>query len=85
MRIEVTEQAVFVTDLDDEDRRYLEILLARSAGKSLIIPRRPTFGESTDREVLEALIGSMRTSAQDTLAALRRRGYRIVRAAAEDG
>lgn len=74
MSIDVTEHAVFLTDLDDEDRRFLEILLSRSAGKSSIIPRRPPFAESTDREALEALVASMRTSASGPLAALRRRG-----------
>lgn len=81
MHVEVTDQAILLTDFNDSDRQQLQLMLRATAGKSLIIPRVPVPGsELADRHVLDVLISCMRTSAQDTLAALRRRGFRIVRA-----
>jgi hypothetical protein len=80
MRVEVTEHAVFVLELTEEDRQHLEHALRRTGGKSLIITRKPLRWQTVgEEEQLRALIESFRTSAQDTLAALRRRGYRLVR------
>jgi len=81
MRIEVTEEAVILSELDETDRSYIEHILRRTAGKSLIIPRKPERKpESEDGEALSILIRCMRTSAQETLTALRDRGFRITRA-----
>ena len=80
MHIQVTEQAVMITDLTDEDRQFLEGLIRRTAGRSLVIPRKPELRPAlSEAEELEALIGSLRGSAQETLAALRRRGFRVAR------
>jgi hypothetical protein len=82
MRIAVTDDAVMLTEIDEPDRQFIELLLRRSAGKSLILPVKPKIGAAlSDEEELEMLISCMRTSAQDTLAALRRRGVRLVRRA----
>jgi hypothetical protein len=78
MRIEITDQAVLLTDLNDEDRDMIREILRRTAGTSLVIPRKATVASIlTEEQELEALIASLRTSAQDTLAALRHRGFRI--------
>jgi hypothetical protein len=80
MRIDVTDEAVLITELSEEDRHGLELTLRRTGGRSLVIPRKPTVHPPlTEAEELEALISALRTSAQDTLAALRRRGFRIAR------
>jgi hypothetical protein len=80
MRIEVTDEAVLITDLSDDDRHQLEGILRGAAGRSLVIPRRPTIHPPlSESDELEALICALRASAQDTLAALRRRGFRIAR------
>ena len=80
MRIAVTDDAVMLTEIEEPDRQFIELLLRRSAGKSLILPVRAKIGATlTEEEELEILISCMRTSAQDTLAALRRRGVRLVR------
>lgn len=80
MRIEVTDEAVLITELSDDDRQQLEAILRGTAGRSLVIPRRPTIHPPlTESDELEALISSLRSSAQETLAALRRRGFRIAR------
>jgi hypothetical protein len=80
MQIHVTEEAVMITELAEEDRQHLETLLRGSAGRSLVIPRKPTIHPSLDEnEELEALISALRSSAQDTLAALHHRGFRIAR------
>ena len=84
MRIAVTDDAVMLTELEESDRQFIELLLRRSAGKSLIFPLKTHLGSAlTDEEELEVLISCMRTSAQDTLAALRRRGVRLVRHSGE--
>jgi hypothetical protein len=45
-----------------------------------VIPRKPSLhGPLGDAEQLAALISSLRGSAQETLAALQRRGFRIAR------
>ena len=80
MRIEVTDEAVFITEISDDDRQQIEGILRGAAGRSLVIPRKPTVHPPlTEDEELEALISALRASAQDTLAALRRRGFRIAR------
>lgn len=80
MKIEITEDAVLLLELSEGDRSHLEFLLRRAGGTSIIIPRRATAAAPlSDQEELEAMIESIRTSAQDTVAALRRRGYRIAR------
>lgn len=81
MRVEVTDRAVLLTDFDDSDRQQLQLMLRATAGKSLIIPRPPaSAADVSDGDALEILVCCMRTSAQETLAALRRRGFRIARA-----
>ncbi len=80
MRVEITEQAVLLLDLTEDDRLQIEVTLRRSAGKSLVIPRAPDDRSGlSEEEQLAALIASMRTSAQDTLVALRRLGYTVAR------
>jgi hypothetical protein len=80
MRIEITDQAVLLLDLTEDDRTHIEVMLRRTAGKSLVIPRAPDQRPGIpEEEQLEALIASMRISAQDTLRALRRRGYAVSR------
>ena len=80
MRIEVTDEAVLITELSDDDRRQIEGILRGTAGRSLVIPRKPTIHPPlAESDELEALIYALRSSAQDTLAALRRRGFRIAR------
>lgn len=80
MRIEITDEAVLITELSEDDRQQIEGILRGSAGQSLVIPRKPTTHPPlSEAEELEALISSLRASAQDTLAALRRRGFRIAR------
>ena len=80
MRIDVTDEAVLITELSEDDRHNLEGILRGTAGRSLVIPRRPTIHPPlTEADELEALICALRASAQDTLAALRRRGFRIAR------
>ena len=80
MRIEVTDEAVLITELSDDDRHQLQGILRGAAGRSLVIPRRPTIHPPlTESDELEALISALRSSAQDTLAALRRRGFLIAR------
>jgi hypothetical protein len=80
MRNEVTDEAVLITELSDDDRKQLEAILRGTAGRSLVIPRRPTIHPPlTESEELDALISALRSSAQETLAALRRRGFRIAR------
>ena len=80
MQIHVTEEAVMITDLSEEDRQFLEGLIRRAAGHSLVIPRKPEMQPAlSEPEQLEALIAALRGSAQDTLSALRRRGFRVAR------
>ena len=80
MQIHVTEEAVMITELSDEDMQHLLHLLRGTAGRSLVIPRKPSFHRPLgDEEQLVALISSLRGSAQETLAALQRRGFRIAR------
>ena len=80
MQIHVTDEAVIITELAEEDRQHLETLLRGTAGRSLVIPRKPTVHPCLDEhEELEALISALRSSAQDTLAALHHRGFRIAR------
>jgi hypothetical protein len=80
MKIEVTDEAVFVAEIDTAERLEIEHCLRVSGGRSLVLPRRPKFCASlSDEEQLGLLIESMRASAQDTLAALRRRGVRLAR------
>jgi hypothetical protein len=80
MRVHITEEAVFVLEVTEEDRVQLQHALRGTGYTSLIIPRRPTVVPPlAEDEQLKALIQSLRDSAQDTLAALRRRGYRIER------
>jgi hypothetical protein len=80
MQIHVTEEAVMITELSDEDMQHLLHLLRGTAGRSLVIPRRPSIHAPLgDADQLAALISSLRGSAQETLAALHRRGFRIAR------
>jgi hypothetical protein len=81
MRIEVTDDAVMILDLTEEDRAHLQFLLRGAKGASLIIPRRPntTSAALSEDEALSTMIDCMRTSAQDTLAALRARGVDLMR------
>jgi hypothetical protein len=80
MQIHVTDEAVMITELTDEDRQHLEGLWRGAAGRSLVIPRKPTIHATLgEAEELEALISALRSSAQDTLAALHHRGFRIAR------
>jgi hypothetical protein len=80
MQIHVTDEAVMITELSDEDMQHLLHLLRGTAGRSLVIPRKPSLhGPLGDAEQLAALISSLRGSAQETLAALQRRGFRIAR------
>jgi len=80
MQIHVTDEAVMITELTDEDRQHLEGLLRGAAGRSLVIPRKPTIHATLgEAEELEALISALRSSAQDTLAVLHHRGFRIAR------
>jgi hypothetical protein len=80
MQIHVTDEAVMITELSDEDMQHLLHLLRGAAGRSLVIPRKPSLhGPLGDGEQLAALISSLRGSAQETLAALQRRGFRIAR------
>jgi hypothetical protein len=80
MQIHVTDEAVMITELSDEDMQQLLHLLRGTAGRSLVIPRKPSLhGPLGDTEQLAALISSLRGSAQETLAALQRRGFRIAR------
>ena len=67
MRIEVTDEAVLITELSDDDRQQLEGILRGAAGRSLVIPRRPTIHPPlTEADELEALICALRASAQHT-------------------
>lgn len=80
MKIEVRDEAVFILDLTPADRTELEYNLRDTGGSSLIIPRKPTVLPALDeRAELEILIDCIRPSAQDTLAALRRRGIRLAK------
>jgi hypothetical protein len=80
MQIHVTDEAVMITELSDEDMQHLLHLLRGTAGRSLVIPRKPSLhGPLSDAEQLAALISSLRGSAQETFAALQRRGFRIAR------
>jgi hypothetical protein len=80
MKIEVTDDAVLIVDISPEERVGIEHGLRVSGGKSLILPKKPerSHGMSPDQE-LEAMIQCIRSSAQDTLAALRHRGIRLAR------
>ena len=80
MQIHVTDEAVMITELSDEDTQQLLHALRSAAGRSLVIPRRPTVHAALNNaDQLEALISSLRGSAQETLAALHWRGFRIAR------
>lgn len=80
MKIEVTEEAVFVVEIDAAERLEIEQCLRASGGRSLVLPRKPKLCASlSEDEELGLMIESMRASAQDTLAALRRRGVRLAR------
>jgi hypothetical protein len=80
MKIEITEEAVFIVEIDAAERIAIEHSLRVSGGQSLILPRkaRITSYLSEDEE-LPLMIESIRSSAQDTLTALRRRGVRLTR------
>jgi hypothetical protein len=80
MRVNITDEAVFVLEVTEEDRLQLQYALRGTGYTSLIIPRRPTvLSPLAEDEQLQVLIQCLRESAQDTLAALKRRGYRIER------
>lgn len=80
MKIEITEQAVFLLELTAAERAELEYNLRDTGGSSLIIPRKPrVLPALEEREELELMIDCMRSSAQDTLAALHRRGVRLAK------
>lgn len=80
MQIHITDDAVMITELSDEDRQHLLHLLRGSAGRSLVIPRKASVhAPLVDSEQLAALISCLRGSAQETLAALHWRGFRIAR------
>jgi hypothetical protein len=80
MKVEITEQAVFILELTAAERAELEYNLRDTGGRSLIIPRKPSLQPPLEeREELELMIDCMRSSAQDTLAALRRRGVRLAK------
>lgn len=84
MKIEVTEDAVLIVDISPEERVGIEHGLRVSGGRSLILPKRPDLARSlTDTQELALMIDCIRPSAQDTLAALRRRGIRLTRVPAE--
>lgn len=75
MKIEITEQAVVITEISDSERAGLETALRSARGQSLIIPRKPiVVPPLTEDEELRLMIDCIRPSAQDTLSALRRRG-----------
>lgn len=66
MQIHVTDEAVMITELSDEDMQHLLHLLRGTAGRSLVIPRKPSLhGPLGDAEQLAALISSLRGSAQE--------------------
>ena len=80
MKIEVGDEAVFILELTPAERTELEYNLRDTGGSSLIIPRKASVRPPIEeREELEILIECMRSSAQDTLAALRRRGVRLTK------
>ena len=80
MRIEVRDEAIFILDLTPAERTELEYNLRDTGGSSLIIPRRPKVLPPLDeQDELEILIDCIRPSAQDTLAALRRKGVRLAK------
>ena len=80
MKIEVTPEAVFVQEISPAERLEIEYCLRVSGGQSLILPRRPRLAsELSANEQLGLLIECIRPSAQDTLAALHRRGIRLTR------
>ncbi|MGH7818160.1 MAG: hypothetical protein ACREQ9_00130, partial [Candidatus Binatia bacterium] len=66
MRVHITEEAVFVLEVTEEDRLQLQHALRGTGYTSLIIPRRPTVLEPlAEDEQLRVLIESHRDSAQD--------------------
>jgi len=80
MKIEVRDEAVFILELTPAERTELEYNLRDTGGSSLIIPRRATVRPPMDdRDELEVMIECIRSSAQDTLAALRRKGIRLTK------
>lgn len=80
MKIEVTEDAVLIVDISPEERVGIEHGLRVSGGRSLILPKRAELARSlTEAQELALMIECIRSSAQDTLAALRRRGIRLTR------
>ncbi len=80
MKIEVTDDAVLIVDITPDERNGIEHKLRISGGKSLILPKRPERLHSlTEEQEIALMVDCMRTSAQDTLAALRRRGIRLAR------
>jgi len=80
MKIEVRDEAIFILELTPAERTELEYNLRDTGGSSLIIPRKPNvLPPLDDQEELEILIDCIRPSAQDTLAALRRRGLRLTK------
>ena len=81
MKIEVRDEAVFILELTPAERTELEYNLRDTGGSSLIIPRRATvLPPMEEREELEVMIECIRSSAQDTLSALRRKGIRLTKA-----
>ena len=80
MKIEVRDEAVFILELTPAERTELEYNLRDSGGASLIIPRKPTvLPPLEEHEELELMIDCIRPSAQDTLKALHRRGFRLAK------
>jgi hypothetical protein len=80
MKIEITQEAVFVVEIDAAERIEIEHSLRVSGGQSLILPRKPKItSHLSEDEELVLMIESIRPSAQDTLMALHRRGVRLTR------
>jgi hypothetical protein len=86
MKIEVTPEAVFVQEISPAERVEIEYCLRVSGGQSMILPRKPHVASRiSEAEQLALLIECIRPSAQDTLAALRRRGIQLAREAPGPG